>query len=177
MNWFQTFKLDNTVVDYVLGNLTVTLVDQINCIPVDIPEIPIEDYARKYMESFKEYNYFIELDKLGINKELYLVYTPPGTFRNWQSVTGRHFTVYIFLNDSDLVYEFFDPFSSTTRRFKAVKGLVVILPSIWMIVGRHTSTRATHAIFIMGSIGITDLDNMHQSGSSNVTSESSVVQG
>jgi len=179
-DFIQTFRLDEKLVDFINSNLTLGEPnDNIKTLSVYIPELedPLKTMIKEYLDIIEEYNYFADVSKLKFQFEFNILYISPWIFRMWKSESGKNFNFYIFLKDSDLVYEFFNPFIRKTVRYKASKGLVIIVPSIWLIVSRHTSTRATDAVLIVGTTYITDLDNVHETRSSNIFSETTMMHG
>jgi hypothetical protein len=179
-DFIQTFQMDEYIVDFVLKNIEIEEPkNETKTISAEIPELekPIKGMIKEYLKQIEEYNYIVDINAVNLKHEIYIVYVPPRTFRTWTSETGKQFNVYIFLKDSELIYEFFNPFTRKTVRYKASKGLVIVLPSIWVIVSRYTSTRETDAIFVLGTVYVTDLDNVHETRSSNIFSEASMVHG
>jgi len=179
-DFIQTFQLDDPLTEFILENIEIQEPkNEPKTMLVNIPELekPIERMVQEYLKQIEEYNYVVDPKFVRMNQELSIVYVPPLTFKKWTSETGKHFNVYIFLKDSDLMYEFFNPFIRKTVRYKVSKGLVIILPSIWLIVNRHTSTRETCAIFILGTVYFTDLGDMHETRTSNIFSETSMMHG
>jgi len=179
-DFIQTFQLDDAIIDVINSNLTIgEQGDDIKTISAYIPELvePVKAMIKEYMKQIEEYNYFIDVDKLNFQFEFNIIYVPPWIFKMWRSESGNNFNFYIFLKDSDLVYEFFNPFTRKTVRYKATKGFVIIVPSIWLILGRHTSTRSTDAALIVGTTRVTDLDDVHKPGSSNIFSETAMMHG
>lgn len=175
-DFIQTFNLDEGLVDFINSNLIIEDDEKMTSIYADIPELhdPITGMMKEYLKQIEEYNYFVERDKLIFQIFMTINNVPSWTFRAWRSEHGKEFNFYIFLKDSEMMYEFFNPFVRTTQRFQVFKGLVILLPAIWVIVSRHTSTRSGNSVFIMGTTHITDLDDVHQAGSSNVITESTM---
>ena len=165
VKFIQEFTLDESLVDYIVKGIKINNeVTKPSRISVDIPELyePITNIIKDYVKSLGSFNYFTAPLNVTFKLTTYLCSVPPWNYATWKSEHGLYFNFYIFLNDSDLIYEFFNPFTKITERFKAKKCLVVVMPSIWMIVSRHSSTRHTNSIYIMGCANITDFYNQHE---------------
>jgi len=169
-DFIQTFTLDDNLVNFIMNNLKIDETDnQINYIDVKIPELdgPMNMMIREFIKEIDEYNYFPPKNTPDVyDFMLKIKRIPPRTFENWNVERGPfNFNFYIFLKDSDSIYEVFNPFVKKTIRFRITKGLVVLFPSSWLILSRHTNTYETDCILIKGTTS-TFLYNLDQQASS-----------
>jgi hypothetical protein len=173
VDFIQTFQLDEALVDFIMSNLTIEETENINSFPVEIPEIhrPMTGIIHEYVKQIEEYNYFPRIDESTIVFETGIKFIPKWTTVNYRPEPGRMLNFYVFLKDTKAVLDIFNPFIPGNFVCRPIKGLVVVFPAIWMIVYKFSSTLDSTACFIMGTTYINDLDDMQESGSSNVITE------
>lgn len=163
MTFIQTFQLDLGLCDFISGNLQITT-DEKCIIEADIEEVkdPIEEFARQYLANIAEFNYFGSSDDvIGLTvKDVRIMYIPPWNYQMYIPEHGDYLNFYIFLEDNQSVFEVFNPFIKDCFRVTPRKGLVVILPAIWMMLTRHTDTFDGRSVIIRGTIDVNNLNNM-----------------
>lgn len=165
MEFVQTFKMDDDVCDSILSNLTIEGCEHNSCTPAEIPEIhdPLAQFANEFLKKIEEFNYFGYLHKLSYNiRNVFIRYLPSWRYQMYEACSEDVLNFFIFLKDNDSVFEVFNPFIRGCFRVRPHKGLVVIFPSIWMMIFRHTDTLTKDSVFISGTIDVNNLDDVHQ---------------
>jgi len=160
MDFIQEFSYD---CDFILENLDVdTSMETIDFIEAHIPELiePLTGFMKRYLRNIEEFNYFTDIDDLSIKIDSWIVYIPPEQCVPLKNEAGKHFNIYIFLKDSQSNIEFFNPFTRTYSRFRVRKGLVIVVPAVWMFLKKFTNTGAEHCLFVVCSTSVHDLYNM-----------------
>jgi hypothetical protein len=161
MDFVQQFDISTELCDEILSNLTITVKEKA-AIEVDIPEIhePLGEFMIKYLTTIEEFNYFGDISKLSFEFQNTMIrYIPPWMYQMYEHGEGGHFIFFMFLVDNDSVFEVFNPFIRGDVRFRPRKGLVIVIPAIWMFMFRHSDTGFKNSIFISGAIGINNLNN------------------
>jgi len=162
MDFIQQFDASTELCDEILSNLTITATDK-ESIQVDIPEIhePLSEFMVQYLTAIEEFNYFGDISKLRFEFQNVMIrYIPPWRYQMYEHGDGGNFNFFIFLVDNDSVFEVFNPFIRGCFRVRPRRGLVVIIPAIWMMLFRHTDTFDKTSIFISGAISINNLYDM-----------------
>ena len=165
MNFVQEFSISEDICNFILSNLSIEESVDRACISADIPEIkePLIKIAREYFTSIEEYNYFGFIHKMTYEiGNVFIRYLPSWRYQMYEASSDGTLNFFIFLKDNDSVFEVFNPFIRSSFRVRPRKGLVVIFPAIWMMIYRHTDTLTKDSIFISGSLGVDNLDNMQQ---------------
>ena len=165
MEFVQSFRMDDEVCDLILTNLTIEDCGHNSCIAAEIPEIrePLTTCVNEFLLRIEEYNYFGYLHKLSYDiRNVFIRYLPSWRYQMYDSCSEGMLNFFIFLKDNDSVFEVFNPFIRGCFRVRPQKGLVVIFPSIWMMIYRHTDTLTKDSIFISGTIDINNLDDVHK---------------
>lgn len=165
MDFVQTFVLDESVCELIVGNLNVDGCKEKTCIEADIPEIKdhVYNFAREYFTRIEEFNYFGYISKMVYEiKDTIIRYIPPWRYQHYESPVPGTLSFFIFLKENDSVFEVFNPFVRGCFRIRPYRGLVVMFPAIWMMVFRHTDTFTKDSIFISGTLDVDHLDNMKQ---------------
>lgn len=161
MDFIQQFEMSTGLCDEILSNLSITTPYKA-AIEVDIPEIhePLSEFMVKYLTTIEEFNYFGDISKLGFEFQNVMIrYIPPWMYQLYEHGEGGNFIFFIFLVDNDSVFEIFNPFIRSDVRFRPRKGLVIVIPAIWMFMFRHSDTGFKNSIFISGAISINNLNN------------------
>lgn len=151
--------------DMILSNLTIDTSCK-EVIDIEIPEIhkPLIEFTRHYLQTIEEFNYFGTISKLSFTvKNMQLRYIPPWQYQMYEQGGGGHFNFYVFLADTNSVFEVFNPFIRGCFRVRPRKGLVVIFPAMWMLLSRHTDTFDTNSIFICGALSVNNFNYMEDS--------------
>jgi len=163
MEFIQTFELDPDLCDFIDGNLKITT-DEKCVIEAEIEELnePIEEFARRYLANIPEFNYFGSSDDvIGFTvKDVRIMYIPSWNYQMYIPEQGAYLSFYVFLEDNESVFEVFNPFAKDCFRVTPRRGVVVILPAIWMMLTRHTDTFHGRSVIIRGTIDINNLNNM-----------------
>lgn len=161
MDFIQQFEISTEICDEILSNLTITVKEKA-AIEVDLPEIhePLSEFMVKYLTTIEEFNYFGDISKLNFEFHNTMIrYIPPWAYQMYEHGEGGNFIFFIFLVDNDSVFEVFNPFIRGDVRFRPHKGLVIVIPAVWMFMFRHSDTGFKSSIFISGAININNLNN------------------
>jgi hypothetical protein len=143
--------------DLISSRLSIPENQKTPCaVETEIEELngPFEKIGRDFLCKIEEYNYFPDPKKIEFSFKFLINYIPPWSFMQWASEEGDFLNFLLFLKDSPSMVEFFNPFSRNTIRYKGRKGLIIVLPSVWLFTRRYTNTLDGDALFVMGFSGI-----------------------
>lgn len=164
MDFVQTFSLDDDICEMILSNLSLEGCKEKTCTEAEIPDLkePLTKFSREYFTRIEEFNYFGYISKTTYEiKNVLIRYIPPWRYQMYESpVPGTVLSFFVFLKDNESVFEVFNPFIRDCFRVRPRRGLVVIFPSIWMMIFRHTDTFTKDSVFVSGAIDVDHLDNM-----------------
>lgn len=167
MDFIQTYQVDVELCELLASRITISdTIKTPSAIRCDIEELDpiLKNFAKEYFCKIPEFNYFANPREQEFYTEItYIQYIPPWTFVQWDSErSGSYLSFYVFLKDTEAFIEFFNPFIRKTVRFQGKQGLCIVLPSIWMITKRFTSTLKSYALFVSAGIGINHLDDVKE---------------
>lgn len=165
-DFVQTFQLEESICDEIISNITITDKSHKQAITVEIQEIEddVIKFMYEYLEKIKEFNYFGDLHRTHITVDLTQIrYIPSHSYQLYEEPKYGFFYFFIFLKDNESVFDIFNPFVRGDVRFRPRKGLVIIIPAIWMFMFRHGDTAFKDSIFISGALSINNLNNEHES--------------
>ena len=169
---FQTMVFGNYNIDgiyeKIVNNIDIELMEKELVISYDkFPDkLPnIDDLLKGiYFSYFKTmenegYRFYHKGDIL---IEKYLVVCPKGEYKGWSQAIlssegkklGVSLNIHIFLNDSDLFFDYFCPFLDDIENIKVAKGQVVCYPNFWGSLFRHPGTNQDHITYIRCIIGL-----------------------
>ena len=131
--------------------------------PDKLPDIDniLKSVYHSYFENMKKEGYTFDY-KGELLIEKYLVVCPKNEYKEWSQCIrskdgkkmGISLNVHIFLNDSNMWFDYFCPFLDDVQNVKVSKGQVVCYPNFWGSLYRHPCSNKEHVSYLRCVIGL-----------------------
>lgn len=170
MDFIQVYHqrlLPSEIVDKLKKEIPV--IENSDMIQGDMAQLPIQfenmysimdPYVQDYVRTLQQrVNYFPSLP-VKYQMLTKAVHIPEYTYHNYSWDPGHMLNFHVYIEDGNASLEFYNPFADEFVKYKPHKGLVVIFPSFWGVIYRHTSTLNRSQTYIAGTLNLVNLNNV-----------------